>query len=165
MVQKQDKKALKKKKKKHTEELSTFEKMSVSDSDQVSINSSSSEEDEVRKLDSGAIFTWNTNRSSKNIKQPISTCNLDALTLAISHSNTDKNNNNFKSSAQELIPVDKIHKKDSKNMSVLRNYVNSTSRYVKILMDSGASALIIHNFFVCKNKFNTRKTSKLKLID
>ena len=57
MVQKQDKKALKKKKKKHTEELSTFEKMSVSDSDQVSINSSSSEEDEVRKLDSGAIFT------------------------------------------------------------------------------------------------------------
>ena len=57
MVHIQVKKALKKKKKKRTEELRAFEKMSVSDSDQESINSSSSEEDEVRKLDSGAIFT------------------------------------------------------------------------------------------------------------
>ena len=44
MVQKQVKKALKQKKRKHTEELYEFKEMSVSDSDQESINSSSSEE-------------------------------------------------------------------------------------------------------------------------
>ena len=46
MVQKQVKKALKQKKKR-TEDLSAFGKMSVSDSDQVSMNSSSSEEGEI----------------------------------------------------------------------------------------------------------------------
>ena len=46
MFQKQVKKAMKKKKKKHTEELHTFEKMSVSCFDQESFNSSSSEEGE-----------------------------------------------------------------------------------------------------------------------
>ena len=47
-------------------------------------------------------------------------------------------------------------------MSVLRNDVRSKSRYVKILMDSGASASIIHDSFVRTNKFNTRKTSANK---
>ena len=40
----------------------------------------------------------------------------------------------------ELIPEDIIRKNDSKNMSVLQNDVRSNSRYVKILMDNGASA-------------------------
>ena len=47
MVQKQVKKAMKKKKKKHTEELRTFEKMSVSNSDQESFISSSCEKGEI----------------------------------------------------------------------------------------------------------------------
>ena len=46
MVQKQVKKAMKKKEKKHTEELFAFEKMNVSNSDQESFNSSSSKEGE-----------------------------------------------------------------------------------------------------------------------
>ena len=44
-------------------------------------------------------------------------------------------------------------------MSVLHNFARSNSRYVKIFMDSGASASIIQDSFVCTNKFNTRKTS------
>ena len=47
MVQKQVKKVLKQKKRKHTETLNVFEKMSVSNSDQESFNSSSSEEGKV----------------------------------------------------------------------------------------------------------------------
>ena len=47
-------------------------------------------------------------------------------------------------------------------MSVLRNDVRSKSRYVKILMDSGASASIIHDQFVRTSKINTRKTSANK---
>ena len=47
IVQKQIKKALKQKQRKRTEELQTFKKMSVSDSDQESMNNSSSEEGEV----------------------------------------------------------------------------------------------------------------------
>ena len=47
MVQKQVKKAMKKKKKKHTEELRAFKEMSVFDSDQESFNSSSSKEGNV----------------------------------------------------------------------------------------------------------------------
>ena len=47
MVPKQVKKAIKKKKTKHTEELRSFEKISFNDSDQESFNSSSSEEGEV----------------------------------------------------------------------------------------------------------------------
>ena len=39
---------------------------------------------------------------------------------------------------------------------------NGNSRYVKILMDSEASALIIHDSFVRTNKLNTRKTSAKK---
>ena len=59
----------------------------------------------------------------------------------------------------ELIPVDKIHKNDSKNMSVLQNDVRHNSRYVIVLMDSSTSASIIHDSFVRTNKFNTRKTA------
>ena len=63
----------------------------------------------------------------------------------------------------ELFPKDKIHKNNSKSMSVSQNNVHSTSRYVNILMDSSASASIIHDSFVPTNKFNTRKTSTYKL--
>ena len=58
----------------------------------------------------------------------------------------------------ELIPKDKTRKNDSKNMSVLQNDIHISSRYAKILMDSGASASIIHDSFVRTNKFNRRKT-------
>ena len=61
----------------------------------------------------------------------------------------------------KLIPRDKIRKNDSKNMNVLQNNVRSTPRYVKILMDSGASALIIHDSFVRTNKFNTRNLPRI----
>ena len=47
-------------------------------------------------------------------------------------------------------------------MSVLQNDVRSTSSYVKILMYSGASALIIHDSFVRTDKFNMKKTSANK---
>ena len=47
MVQKQARKAFKQKKKKRTEELRAFEKISVFNSNQKSINNSSSEEGEV----------------------------------------------------------------------------------------------------------------------
>ena len=40
-------------------------------------------------------------------------------------------------------------------MSVLKNDVRSTSRYVKLLMDSGASTSIIYDSFVHTNKLNT----------
>ena len=43
-------------------------------------------------------------------------------------------------------------------MSVLQNDVNL--KVSKNPDDSGASALIVHNSFVCTNKFNTRKTSE-----
>ena len=62
----------------------------------------------------------------------------------------------------ELIPEDKIRKNDPKNMSVLQNDVHSTSRYVKIMMNSGVSALIIHDSFVRRNKYNSRRTSMNK---
>ena len=55
----------------------------------------------------------------------------------------------------KLISEDKKRRKDSKNMRVLQNDVRSNSRYIKILMDSGTSALIIHVSFVHTNKFNT----------
>ena len=64
MVQKQVKRAMKKNKKKHTEELRAFEKMSVSDSDQESINSSSCREGENSKLGSGELFSFNNNATS-----------------------------------------------------------------------------------------------------
>ena len=60
-----------------------------------------------------------------------------------------------------LIPFE-IRKNDLKNMSIIQNDVCGTSRNVKILMDSGARASIIHDSFVCTNKFNTRKTSANK---
>ena len=51
-----------------------------------------------------------------------------------------------------FIPKDKIRKTASENMSILQNDVRSTSRYVKIQMDSNASASIIHNSFEHTNK-------------
>ena len=68
MVQKQIKKALKQKKRKHNRELRAFEKMCVSDSDQESINSSSSEEGKVRKLGSSELYLLNNDHSSKKSK-------------------------------------------------------------------------------------------------
>ena len=84
-----------------------------------------------------------------------------------SQPNPNKNNKNFISSTQEnLVPItfgeliakDKIRKNNSENMSVLQNDVCSTSRYIKILMDSSASALIIHDSLVRTNEFHFRKT-------
>ena len=68
MVQK-IKKALKQKKRKCTEELHILKKMSVSDSDQESIISSSSEEGEVLKFDLGEMYIFINNHNSKNLKQ------------------------------------------------------------------------------------------------
>ena len=96
---------------------------------------------------------------------PITIMNLFSPCKLIKHK---QNNKYFESSIHvdlvsinfnELIPKDKIRKKDSKNMSVLQNDVRSTSSYVKILIDSGANLLIIPNSVVYTNKFNTRKTS------
>ena len=61
----------------------------------------------------------------------------------------------------ELISEVKICKNDSKTMSILQNHVRSTSRYVNILMDCGASASIIHDSFVGANKFNTKKNPRI----
>ena len=84
MVKKQVKKALKQKKKNSNEELRTFKKMSVSDSDQESMNSSSSKEGEIRKLDSGELYNFKNNQSSKKLKQHIeSFLNLDDCFNAI----------------------------------------------------------------------------------
>ena len=44
-------------------------------------------------------------------------------------------------------------------MSVLQNDVCSSSRYNKILIDSGASPSTIHASFIRTNKFSNRKTS------
>ena len=44
-------------------------------------------------------------------------------------------------------------------MGILHNYVQSTSRYVKILMDRGANASIIHDSFVHTNKIDTSQIS------
>ena len=68
MVPKQVKKAIKKKKTKHTEELRSFEKISFNDSDQESFNSSSSEEGEVWKLGSGELFNCNNNHITTKLK-------------------------------------------------------------------------------------------------
>ena len=144
------------------------------------------------KLGSGELFNFNINHSSRKSKQNTeSFLNFDNCIDAnynyeslrsrlVSQPNSNKNYKNFISSQQEylvpitfgeLIPEDKIHKTDSKNMSVLQNCLRSNSRYVKILMDSGASASIIHDSFVRTNKFNTdprwlglfRRRAKLKL--
>ena len=156
MVQKQVKKTMKKEKKKHSEELCAFEKMSVSNSDQKSMNSNSSEEGEIWKLGSGKLYDFNNNHSSNKLKQhKESFLNLDDYINAnynyeylrshlVSQPNSNKNNENFQSSTQEdLVPntfgesihKDKIRKNDSKNVRVLQNDVCSNSRCVKILMD------------------------------
>ena len=69
MVQKLVKKALKQNKRKSTEELREFETMSISDSDQESFNSSSSEEGEISKLGPGELYHLDNYHSSKKSKQ------------------------------------------------------------------------------------------------
>ena len=64
-VGKKVKKALKKEKRKHTKELCAYEKMSVLDSDQWSIMSSSSDGCEIWKIGLGKFFDLNTKHSSK----------------------------------------------------------------------------------------------------
>ena len=44
-------------------------------------------------------------------------------------------------------------------MSPKQNGAHKRNRYIKILMDSGASASIIHESYVSQNSFTTRKTS------
>ena len=138
--------------------------MSVSNFDQESMNSSSSKEREVWEFGSGELFNL-TNHSSKRLKQlKEGFLNLDDYINAnynskslrsclVSQPKTNKNQTNFISSTQEdlvpitfnkLIPEDEIFKNNLKNISVLPSDIGSTSRYAKILIDSGASALIIH---------------------
>ena len=47
-----------------------------------------------------------------------------------------------------LIPKEKTHEIKSENMSVLHNDVHHTSRYIKILMYSSASASTNNNSFI-----------------
>ena len=86
----------------------------------------------------------------------------------VSYSNCNKFHKNFESSRQEdllhitfgeLVPEGKIRENNSENMIVLQNDVRRASRCVKILMDSGASASIIHDSFLRTNKLNVTKTS------
>ena len=65
MEQKQVKKAMIREKKKHTEELYAFEKMSDSDYDQESFKSSSSEEGKIWILGSGKLFNFNNSHRRK----------------------------------------------------------------------------------------------------
>ena len=53
-------------KRRRTEEPCAFKKMSVSDSDHESMNSSSSEEGEESKLGSGELYNFDNNHSRKN---------------------------------------------------------------------------------------------------
>ena len=99
-------------------------------------------------------------------------CNYESFrSRLISQPNSNKNYKNVITSKQknlvpitfnELIPEDEIRTNDSGNTSILQNDVCSTSKYVNIMMDSGASLSIIHDSFVHADKFNTRKTSKNK---
>ena len=71
---------------------------------------------------------------------------------------------------EDLVPItfskeiseEKLRENSPENMSVLQNDVCSTPKYVKILMDSGASVLSIHDLFVLTNKFNARNPSANK---
>ena len=157
-----------------------LEKMNVPDSGKESFNSISSEVGEIKKSGSGELFNAITNHSSNKLKQHSENfLNLDDYINAnynfeflssclVSQLNSNKNNKNDISSMKEdlvpttfseLIPKDKIHIDDSKNMSVLQNDVHSIARYVKILLDNGASGSIIHDSFVCTRKLNMRNTS------
>ena len=69
MVQKQVKIALNHEKRKRTEELRVFKKACVSNSDQESMNNSSSEEGEVCKLSSVELYAFINNHCEKNLKQ------------------------------------------------------------------------------------------------
>ena len=62
----------------------------------------------------------------------------------------------------EFISEEKIRENNSENMSVSHNEIPCISQKVKILMDRGASALIVHDSFIHTNKNNTRKTSANK---
>ena len=72
--------------------------MSVSDSDQESMNNNSSKEGEVRKLGSGELCNLSNNRSNKKLKQhKESFLNLDA-------------NYNYESSRSRLVSQPKSNK-------------------------------------------------------
>ena len=138
---------------------------SLSNFNQESINYSSSKEGEDWKLGLGELYSFNNDHSRKNkTTQKKVFLNLDDFINANynyeslrscrkNYPNSNKKCKNFESSTQEdlvaitfdeLISEDKIRKNDSKNMIVLQNDVRSISMYVKILMDSVASASIIH---------------------
>ena len=155
--------------------------MSVVDSDQESMNCSSSEVGKMWKLDPGEIFIWNLHCCRKKIKQhKESVLNLDDCINAnynyeslrscfVSQSNSNNSCKNFVSYTQEdLVPIafrdvnpeHKICKNDLKNISVLQNYVCITSKYVSILMDSNESASIIYNLFVRTNNCNKTSVNK-----
>ena len=117
MVQKRVKKALKQKKKDRAEELRAFDKISVSNSDQESIDSNSSEEGQIWKFGSGELSDLNINHGinhgSKKLKQYTeSFLNLDnhindnynhesLRSCLVSHSLYYENKKNSKSSMQK----------------------------------------------------------------
>ena len=91
--------------------------------------------------------------------------NLYVLT---SHTNKKRSKNKIKKAINQtdLVPITisvLISKeRNSDKVSPKQNGVRLKNTYVKILMDSGASASIIHESYVSKNNFITRKTSANK---
>ena len=66
MVKKKVKEPPRKKKKKHTDELGVLKKMSVSQSEQLSLDSSTSEEGEIWNIGSDELVNINSNDSRQN---------------------------------------------------------------------------------------------------
>ena len=64
----------------------------------------------------------------------------------------------------DLVPITfgVLISKERKSIKASLNGICWRNTYVKILMDSGASALIIHDSYVSKNYFITRQTSANK---
>ena len=54
---------------------------------------------------------------------------------------------------------EKRHENNAENRSSLQNDISRSPWYVKIFMDSGSSASIIHDSFVHTNILDTKKSS------
>ena len=100
-----------------TEKLCAFKKMSVSDSGQESIQSSSSKKDEIWKLGSGKLFNFNHNHIRKKLTTQKNFLNLNNCvnvyynyeylrSCIVSHTNSRKTYKIFVFSTQEdLVPI------------------------------------------------------------
>ena len=131
------KKALKKRKNQCVEELCAFENMSVLDSDEESLNVSSSEEGEFWKRVSDENFNIHLKHSSKTLKQQSETffnladCinanyNYESLCSCLvsqSNSNFNKNNSNFNSSTQEDLSTNIV----TESISYMKGPLNKTN--------------------------------------